>query len=107
MTEERIHRLEQEIELIRQRNARVEADKAWETSSVRIVCICLVTYIIAACVMWAIGAKRFWLDAFVPVVGFFLSSRTLRGVKTWWLRNSYKRAEREQLDCPTRRIDSP
>ena len=35
--------LENEIENIKQRNKRVELDKAWETSWTRKICICILT----------------------------------------------------------------
>ncbi len=38
--------LEKEIENIKERNHRVELDKKWETSLVRKICICVLTYII-------------------------------------------------------------
>ena len=41
-------KLEDRIALIEQRNSRVEADKAWETSWARKVSIAFVTYIVVA-----------------------------------------------------------
>ena len=38
--------LEKEIELIKERNKRVEKDKAWETSMLRKVSIAILTYIV-------------------------------------------------------------
>ena len=38
--------LENEIELIKQRNKRVELDKKWETSWTRKICIMILTYIV-------------------------------------------------------------
>lgn len=37
--------LVKEIEQIKQRNHRVELDKAWETSAIRKLCICVLTYL--------------------------------------------------------------
>ena len=36
--------LKMEIEKIKERNKKVELDKAWETSFVRRLCICILTY---------------------------------------------------------------
>jgi len=44
--EQQLRNLEQEIQTIQQRNARVEVDKAWETSIFRKVSIALLTYIV-------------------------------------------------------------
>ena len=38
--------LKEEIEKIKSRNKKVELDKAWETSWIRRICICILTYII-------------------------------------------------------------
>ena len=38
--------LEKEIEQIKQRNKKVELDKAWETSWTRRICIMILTYIV-------------------------------------------------------------
>lgn len=86
MSEQRIQALEEEIKVIKDRNLRVEADKAWETSLARIVTICLITYGIAAWVMASIGIANYWLNAFIPTVGFFLSVQSLPVVKRWWVK---------------------
>jgi hypothetical protein len=81
--------LKNELELIKSRNARVEADKAWEGSATRIGMISLITYVVAASVLFLLGAKRFWLDACIPPIGFFLSTQSLPKIKEWWLKNRY------------------
>lgn len=90
MSEERFQEIEKQLEIIKQRNARVEANKAWEASRVRIASICLVTYIFACVLLWPLGAEKFWLDALVPPLGFFLSTRSIRLVKRWWIASQYK-----------------
>ena len=82
--EEKIQRLEKEIQIIKERNLRVEADKAWETSGFRIFSITVITYIVAVLVLYFVGAKNFLLRALVPTAGFFLSVPSLPIVKTWW-----------------------
>ena len=93
--EEKIRQLEKEIESIKQRNLRVEADKAWEKSNFRFFSITVITYIIAALVLYFIGAKNFLLSALVPTVGFFLSIQSLPAVKRWWIK---KFSERQDID---------
>lgn len=83
--EEEIKRLRLEIEEIKKRNARVESDKAWETSTIRIVAISILTYIVAAIVLYFIGAPRSWLSALVPTAGFYLSTQTMVKLKMIWL----------------------
>jgi hypothetical protein len=90
MSDERLQQIENQLEIFKQRNARVEADKAWEASALRIATICVITYLIAAVFLLVIGAQRFWLDALVPPLGFFLSTRSLPAVKHWWIDCRYR-----------------
>ncbi|HBB49870.1 TPA: hypothetical protein DCZ50_03225 [Candidatus Nomurabacteria bacterium] len=83
--EEKIENLGKEIEAIKERNLRVEVDKAWETSYFRILLITVITYIIAAFLLYFIGANNFLLGALVPAIGFFLSTQTLPAIKKWWI----------------------
>lgn len=82
----RIHvEIPNEIKNIRARNARVEADKAWETSWTRRLIIAVITYVLAASLLVWIRADRPFLAALVPTLGFLLSTLTLSFAKTWWL----------------------
>ena len=85
MTNERLQLLEQQLEIIQQRNASVEAAKAWECSPMRIGTICGITYLVAVILLYALGAHRFWLDALVPPFGFLLSTQSLPPLKRWWI----------------------
>lgn len=83
--EERIKALESTVAEIRERNKRVEADKAWEVSWTRISAIAIVTYVVAALVLKGIGVTNFYFAAIVPVVGFVLSTLSLSFTKKRWL----------------------
>ena len=83
--------LEKEINLIKERNKRVEADKAWETSKFRIFSIVVMTYIITSIVFYFIGVKNYLLSALIPTVGFYLSTQSLPFIKTWWIKKYYKK----------------
>ncbi len=87
MSEERILALENEIKSIKERNLKVEADKAWETSLARIAMICIITYFIAVWVMAVIGVTNYWLSALIPTIGFYLSVQSLPVVKRWWVKH--------------------
>ena len=76
--------LTKEIELLKERNARVEADKAWEVSWTRRVFIAVVTYFIAGVWLVLIHDSLSWLKAFVPAVGYILSTLTVPIVKRFW-----------------------
>lgn len=90
MTDEDLKRIEQELETIKQRNTKVEADKAWEGSFFRISCICVITYAVVALLLFVIGTDRFWLGAIVPVFGFLLSTQSLPALKRWWINSRYQ-----------------
>ena len=77
--------LKMEIEKIKERNKKVEVDKAWETSFVRRLCICILTYIVV--VVYSIITKNvtnIWISSLVPVIGFTLSTLSLKVVRKMW-----------------------
>lgn len=80
-----------DIEEIKARNARVEADKAWETSWVRRAFISGMTYGVAGYYMTTIGVSDPWLGAFVPTGGYLLSTFSLPAIKSFWIKYLYKR----------------
>jgi len=82
--------VEKEIELIKERNKRVEADKAWETSKFRMFFILVMTYVVTAIVFYFIGVKNYLLSPLVPTAGFFLSVQSLPFIKNWWVKNIRK-----------------
>ena len=86
----KIEFLERELGKIKERNRRVEADKAWETSWFRIFLVAIITYIIAAFVLYTIGAKGIFTSALVPTVGFILSTQSIPLVKKWWIKKRLK-----------------
>ena len=90
MSDDRLALLEKELSAIKARNLRVEADKAWEVSGLRISTICAITYIVAALLLYILGNERFWLNALVPVFGFYLSSQSLPFAKKYWIEHAYR-----------------
>ena len=77
--------LKNEIEKIKERNKRVELDKAWETSLTRRVCICILTYIVVVLYSFMIQkVSNVWLSSIVPVIGFTLSTLSLKLVRSVW-----------------------
>lgn len=77
--------LEKRVEAIEERNLRVEADKAWETSFSRRSLIAAFTYLSIALYFLVIGLPSPWLNAIVPTVGFLLSTLTLPFLKKLWI----------------------
>lgn len=89
--EEQIKNLEKEIGEIKQRNLRVEADKAWETSYFRVLLISGIIYIVAVKVLFFIGNNNYFLNALVPPIGYFISVQSLPFIKKWWIKNYAKK----------------
>ena len=86
MSDERIRNLEIEIQALKERNQRVESEKAWETSYVRTFALALVTYVIAAVVLCLIGVEIYLLVALMPTIGYMLSTLSLPVVRRWWIK---------------------
>lgn len=85
MNEKRIKELENKITEIEKRNKRVEADKAWETSLLRKCLIIIFTYIFAVLYLKIADTTNPWFGAVVPCAGFYLSTQSIKIVKTWWI----------------------
>lgn len=83
---EKIEELEEEINKIKQRNARVEKDKRWETSWTRRISIAIGTYILVFLVMLLSGNSNPFLSAFIPSIAFLVSTASLEQVKNRWLK---------------------
>ncbi len=83
--------MKEDIEQIKERNRRVESDKAWEISNTRKIIISLMIYIVIVIFLWSINAPNPWLNAIVPTVGFILSTLTLPFFKKFWLKHFYKK----------------
>lgn len=88
-TEEKVKKLEEEIEAIKARNRRVEADKTWETSKTRTSFIAFVTFILAFGLMVLIGEKEPFWKALVGSVAYFMSTTTYGILKSWWLKRRH------------------
>ncbi|MCX6771726.1 MAG: hypothetical protein NTX79_06745 [Candidatus Micrarchaeota archaeon] len=81
-----LRELDKRVAGIERRNARVEADKAWETSFARRGLLVLFTYLAVGAYLAAISVQDAWLNAIVPAVAFMLSTLTLPYFKGIWLR---------------------
>lgn len=77
--------IEEEINKIKERNRRVELDKKWETCWTRKICICILTYIVV--IVYSYIIKKYdniLLSSLVPVIGFTLSTLSLRIIRRVW-----------------------
>lgn len=83
--------LSERVSALEQRNAKVEANKAWEGSWTRRGFIMLVTYVVAVVWLTVINESNLWLKAVVPVAGFLLSTLTIGPLKYLWTKSVYKK----------------
>ncbi len=82
----KINELEKRILIIEKRNARVETDKAWETSYTRRFLLIIFTYLSIGLYLQAINVFDPWRNGVVPSIGFLLSSLTLSFFKHLWIK---------------------
>lgn len=84
-----LEELEQEIKTIKERNKRVELDKKWETSWTRKICIMILTYIVVIIYSYVIrNYDNIFLSSLVPVIGFTLSTLSLKLIRKIWEKNN-------------------
>ena len=83
--------IKKEIETIKQRNKRVEADKAWETSFFRKILIAILTYIVIVIFFYFARLPKPFTNSIVPTLAFVLSTLTLPFFKKKWLDNIYRK----------------
>lgn len=88
--EQKIQEIREEIEKIKARNRRVEADKAWEMSGTRTVFIAVSTYILIFIFMILIKDSHPALNALVAALAYLLSTATYGIIKSWWLKRRNK-----------------
>lgn len=78
--------LEEEINKIKQRNQRVEREKAWEVSWTRRIMVAILTYIVVAVFFFYLGTPDPMETAIVPTIAFLLSTLSAPFIKKLWLR---------------------
>ena len=81
-----LQQLKTEVAQIKARNARVEADKAWETSATRKILVAVLTYIVIVIFFSVAGLPHPLINAIVPTLGFVLSTLSIPLVKRVWMR---------------------
>lgn len=78
--------IEQEINQIKERNKRVEKDKAWETSLTRKIIILVLTYLVIVIFLYITKLPNPFLNAIVPAVAFTISTLSLPFFRKIWLK---------------------
>ena len=81
-----LEQLKNEIQQIKERNVRVEADKAWETSLSRKILIAVLTYIVITLFFLAADLPKPFVNALIPTLAFILSTLSIPFFKKIWMR---------------------
>lgn len=82
-----------EIKGIKERNKKVETDKAWEISFTRRGLLASFTYLAISLYMNAILLPNPWLNAIIPSIAFLLSTLTLPTFKKIWEKYIHKKQQ--------------
>ncbi len=82
---------EKEIEKIKERNKKVQADKAWETSNARRITIVILTYAAIVVFLIQIRDPNPFFNALIPAAAFSISTLSLPFLKKIWLKHFYKK----------------
>lgn len=87
----RLVRLEAQVESLKERNSRVEGDKAWETSLTRKRLIVGTTYLVMVSIFSVIEyastktiSYQPLVNAVIPTTGFYLSTLAFECIKNCW-----------------------
>ncbi len=83
--------VQQELNKLKERNKRVDANKAWETSFTRKVTLAVLTYFVIGLTLTTIKNPDPWINAIIPTLGFLLSTLSLPYIKNVWERYMYKK----------------
>jgi len=83
-----IEQLQKDIQEIKDRNTRVEIDKAWEISLTRKVIVGLLTYSVVILFFVFANSPDPFVNAIVPTMGFVLSTLSIPLFKKWWIRRN-------------------
>ena len=79
-----IEKIKNDIKEIKERNSRVEKDKAWETSLSRKILVAVLTYIVVVLFFFFAHLPKPFLGAIVPTIGFVLSTLSIPFFKKIW-----------------------
>ncbi len=85
-----VQKLEKEVAEIKERNKRVEEDKAWETSLGRRLILAVATYLVILYFLILINAENAYLAALVPAMAYLLQQYSMPFLKEIWLKKQKK-----------------
>lgn len=90
---EEMKNINTDIEKIKDRNKKVELDKAWETSFARKIIIAILTYFVIVIFFYFSDLPRPFINSIVPALAFVLSTLSLPYFKRTWIKHKKKHTE--------------
>ena len=81
-----IEELENELDKIKERNKKVEADKAWETSLSRKIIVAILTYVVVVIFFFFAALPNPLTNSIVPTLGFIISTLSIPVFRKIWLK---------------------
>lgn len=79
-----LEQIKKDIQEIKERNIKVEINKAWETSFFRKCLISILTYIVVVIFFYFATLPKPFISAIVPTIGFLLSTLSITYFKNVW-----------------------
>jgi hypothetical protein len=83
-----LEQIKKDIQDIKERNSKVEADKAWEISLFRKCLISILTYIVIVLFFFFASLPKPFINAIVPTLGFLLSTLSVSYFKKIWIKKN-------------------
>lgn len=81
-----LEQIKKDIIEIKERNNRVEKDKAWETSLCRKILVAILTYIVIVLFFIFARLPNPFVNAIIPTIGFVLSTLSIPFFKRIWIK---------------------
>lgn len=77
--------LQNEVEKTKERNRKVELDKAWEISLTRRIFIAISTYLLISIFLIVLNEEKPFLAAIIPAIAYLISTYSAGILRSWWL----------------------
>ncbi len=78
--------IKEQLDQIKQRNKRVELDKAWELSWTRKFIVAFLTYVVVVCFFVFAELPDPFVNSIVPALAFIISNLSMSVFKSLWLK---------------------
>lgn len=87
---QKLEQIEDDIKKLKQRNKKVEQNKAWEVSIARKSILSILIYICVLICFLYLDISNPFFNAIIPTTAFILSTMSMTWFKYLWLNKFYK-----------------